>query len=118
VGRREAAVGVTLVCGLISLALFSTTSGLLALDTVDQWANNIGVVFSAIAMTVILIWVLRKGEELRFHLNAVSTFKIGRVWTLLVGLVAPVFLTVMLVQRATTLARDGYEDLPSWYLLT
>jgi neurotransmitter:Na+ symporter, NSS family len=118
VGRREAAVGVTLVCGLISLALFSTTSGLLALDTVDQWANNIGVVFSAIAMTVILIWVLRKGEELRFHLNAVSTFKIGRVWTFLVGLVAPVFLSVMLVQRATTLARDGYEDLPSWYLLT
>lgn len=118
VGRREAAVGVTLVCGLISIGLFSTTSGLLALDTVDQWANNIGVVFSAIAMSTILIWVLRKGEELRFHLNAVSTFKIGRIWTFLVGLVAPIFLTVMLVQRVVTLARDGYEDLPTWYLLT
>ena len=33
--------------------------------------------------TVLVVWVLRKGPELRFHLNAVSTFKVGKVWVFL-----------------------------------
>lgn len=117
-GVRQSAIGVTLVTGTISFALFSTTSGLLALDTVDQWANNIGVVSSAICMSVLLVWVLRKGGELRFHLNAVSTFKVGRWWIVLMGVIAPLVLGFMLVQRVIQLLTEGYEDLPSWYLMT
>lgn len=117
-GVRQSAVGVSLVCGILSLALFSTTSGLLALDTVDQWANNIGVVGSAVAMAVLVVWVLRRGEELRFHLNAVSTFKVGRWWFFFIGLLGPVVLAFMLIQRIITLATEGYEDMPQWYLLT
>lgn len=117
-GVRQSAVGVSLVCAVISIALFSTTSGLIALDTVDNWANNIGIVVSAIAMTVLLIWVLRRGEELRQHLNAVSTFHIGRWWILLIGILAPGLLGFMLVQRIIALITEGYEGYPNWYLLT
>lgn len=117
-GVRQSAVGVSLVCAVISIALFSTTSGLIALDTVDQWANNVGIVLSAIVMTVLVVWVLRRGEELRFHLNAVSTFKVGRWWILLIGVLAPLLLGYMLLQRIITLLTEGYEGYPDWYLLT
>ncbi len=116
--RTKAAVGVSVVCGLISVGLFSTTSGLIALDTVDMFANNVGVVSSAILMAIILIWVLRRGDMLRHHLNAVSTFKVGKVWLGgLVGVVAPVFLTIMLVQKVWSVIDEGYEGgYPTWYI--
>jgi neurotransmitter:Na+ symporter, NSS family len=113
---RASAISVSTVCAVISFALFSTTSGLLALDTVDQFANNVGIVLSAILMCVLIVWVFRKGDLLRTHLNAVSTFHIGRWWLWLVGLVAPVFLVVMLGQKLYSLVTEGYEDLPSWYI--
>lgn len=113
---RAAAVGVGVVSAVLSVLGFSTTTGLLALDVTDQWANNIGIVASAVLMTILVIWVLRRGPELRFHLNAVSTFKVGRLWILLVGVLAPVVLGYMLISRIITLVVDGYEGMPGWYL--
>jgi NSS family neurotransmitter:Na+ symporter len=114
--RRASAITVSGICAVLSVALFSTTSGLLALDTVDQWANNVGIVLSAIVMTVLVVWVFRKSETLRRHLNAVSTFQVGRVWIALIGVVAPAFLVIMLGQKLVSLINDGYEGLPQWYL--
>jgi NSS family neurotransmitter:Na+ symporter len=113
---RQAAIRVGGVSAILSVLIFSTTTGLLALDTADQWANNIGIVASAVLTTVLVIWVLRKGGELRFHLNSVSTFKVGKVWVFLVGILAPIVLAYMLVSRIITLIVDGYADLPAWYL--
>ncbi|WP_460774217.1 sodium-dependent transporter [Microbacterium sp. GXF7504] len=117
IGRRAAAIGVGGVSAVLSLLLFATTTGLLALDVVDQWANNIGIVGAAVLMTVLVIWARRKGPELRSHLNAVSTFQVGAVWTILVGVVGPIVLGYMLVQRIVTLILEGYGGLPDWYLL-
>jgi NSS family neurotransmitter:Na+ symporter len=114
--RRGSAILVSVVCSVISILLFSTTSGLLALDTVDQWANNVGIVLSAIVMSVLVVWVFRRGEVLRRHLNAVSTFQVGKIWIALIGVVAPAFLIIMLGQKLMSLVRDGYEGLPQWYL--
>jgi NSS family neurotransmitter:Na+ symporter len=113
---RQAAVRVGGVSAILSILIFSTTTGLLALDTADQWANNIGIVASAVLSIVLVVWVLRKGSELRFHLNAVSTFRVGKVWIFLVGILAPVVLAYMLISRTVTLIVDGYADLPAWYL--
>lgn len=115
--RSQAALRIGGVSAALSILLFSTTTGLLALDTADQWANNIGIVASAVLMTILVVWVLGKAPELRAHLNAVSTFKVGRVWVLGVGVLAPLVLGFMLVQRIITLIADGYAELPSWYLL-
>jgi NSS family neurotransmitter:Na+ symporter len=113
---RQAAVRVGGVSAVLSILIFSTTTGLLALDTVDQWANNIGIVSSAVLSTILVVWVLRKGDELRFHLNSVSTFVAGRVWVFLVGILAPIVLAYMLISRIISLLIDGYADLPGWYL--
>ena len=114
---RQAAVRVGGVAAILSILLFSTTTGLLALDVADQWANNIGIVASAILMSVLVLWVLRRGSELRYHLNAVSTFQVGRIWIVLVGGLAPVVLAYMLISRIVTLTVEGYADMPGWYLL-
>ncbi|MFV0374764.1 sodium-dependent transporter [Microbacterium sp.] len=113
---RSAALIIGGGSAVLSIIGFATTTGLIALDTVDQWTNNIGVVLSAILSSVLVIWVLRRGEQLRAHLNALSTFRVGRIWVLLVGLVAPVVLGYMLAQRVITLIVAGYEDLPAAYL--
>ncbi|MGV9193477.1 sodium-dependent transporter [Microbacterium sp. MC2] len=113
---RAAAIGVGVVSAVLSILGFSTTTGLLALDVVDQWTNNVGIVASAVIMTILVMWVLRRGPELRDHLNAVSTFRVGRSWIALVGILAPVVLGYMLISRIVTLIVDGYSDLPGWYL--
>ncbi len=115
--RVTAAISIGVVSAILSILLFSTTTGLLALDVTDQWANNIGIVASAVLATVLIMWVLRRGDELRLHLNAVSTFPVGRVWLVLVGVIAPVVLGYMLVQRIVVLVTEGYGDLPAWYLI-
>ncbi|GAC78086.1 neurotransmitter:Na+ symporter, NSS family [Gordonia malaquae] len=114
--RTTAAVTVGVTCAIVSFALFSTTTGLIALDTVDQFANNIGIVVSAIAMCVITVWLARTIEMLRTHLSMVSTFKVGKWWIPVIGVYAPVFLGVMLIQKVYDLISEGYEGYPTWYV--
>ncbi len=113
---RQAAVRVGSVLAVVSILLFATTTGLFALDTIDQWANNIGIVAAAIAATILVIWVFRRGPELAAHLNAVSTFKVGRLWQLLIGILTPIVLLYMLIQRIIVLVTEGYEGYPLWFL--
>ena len=114
--RTQASVRIGVVSAVLSVLAFSTTTGLIALDTVDQWANNIGIVTSAVITTVVMGWVLRRTEEMRYHLNAVSTIRVGRWWTFCVVVLGPVVLTSMLVSRIVSLIQDGYEGYAEAYL--
>ena len=101
---------------VLSVLLFSTTTGLLALDTADQWANNIGIVASAIVMTVVVAHVHHKLPELRAHLNAASIPVVGRWWQVMIAFVVPVVLVVMLGTTLWQLVSEGYEDYAGWFL--
>jgi NSS family neurotransmitter:Na+ symporter len=116
--RRKAALILGLPSACVSLALFGTTTGQYALDVVDHFANNFGIVISAIAMMIVTLWVLRKGRELSYHLSALSTFKVGRTWRALATWVGPVVLGYMLVKWVMEIMSNGYESYPTWYLLT
>ncbi|GGA67564.1 sodium-dependent transporter [Pseudoclavibacter endophyticus] len=116
ISPRAAALWVGGVCAVISVLLFSTATGLLALDVIDSWTNNVGVVLSAIVVSIVVLWVYRRGRELTYHLNALSTFKVGRTWFVFVAVVAPVVLSYMLVARVIELIVEGYADMPGWYL--
>lgn len=110
---RLAATGVVVgVCGVGSLALYATTSGLAMLDTVDYFVNNFGVVASAVLMAGLVAYGARKLPELRAHLNAVSTLRIGRWWEVLVGIVVPIMLTVMLVFTLIDTLNEPYGGYP------
>ncbi|MGO1537818.1 MAG: sodium-dependent transporter [Leucobacter sp.] len=117
ISRKTAAYGFGGVLALISVALFGTTSGLTALDTIDNWANNIGIVASAIVMTITVIWIRRAGTMLSGHLSVLSTFKVGRTWLFLVSILGPIVLTYMLVATAIDLIQNPYEGYDSGYLL-
>ncbi|GAB2498442.1 sodium-dependent transporter [Promicromonospora xylanilytica] len=114
--RAQAAIRIGLVAALFSVVVFSTTTGLIALDTVDNWANNIGIVASAVVTTVVVGWVLRRSGEMRFHLNSVSTISVGRWWSFCIIVLGPVVLTYMLVSRIVSLIQDGYEGYAEAYL--
>jgi len=113
---RGQAVGGIGVLALISVVLLGTSSGLIALDTIDQWTNNIGIVASAIVMTIVVIWVKRRGGELSRHLSAVSTFKVGGLWLFFTGVVGPIVLIWMLAAKVIDLVTGGYEGYATWYL--
>ncbi|WP_418275309.1 sodium-dependent transporter [Isoptericola jiangsuensis] len=115
--RRAATLGMGTVLGVVSVVGFGTTTGLILLDTVDAFVNNIGIVASAIFMCVFVVWVYRRGPELRYHLNAVSTAQIGRWWYACVGLVVPVMLVVMLVQYVIQRIDEPYGEYDETYLL-
>jgi NSS family neurotransmitter:Na+ symporter len=114
--RLKATLGIGGAAAVLSVLLFSTTTGLIALDVVDNWSNNVGIVASAVLTSILVIWVLRKGPELQHHLNAVSTFQVGRVWIALVGVLVPVLLGYMLVSRIVELITGGYGEYPVGYL--
>src|SRR5699024_10157566 len=101
---------------LISALLFGTTTGLYTLDTVDKYINEIGIITSAIVMTAIVAFGVRKLPELQRHLNRVSTFRLGAWWRLLVGVVAPIVLLFMLISTGITLLDEGYGGYPTWML--
>lgn len=113
---RRASVTVGLTAAIPSIALFSTTSGLHTLDVLDAWVNNIGVVTSAVVMLVVVGLVLRKTDVLANHLNAISTFKVGKIWQILVVFVTPAILTVILVTGAYSYIVDGYGTVPQWFV--
>ncbi|MBD8062773.1 sodium-dependent transporter [Oceanitalea stevensii] len=104
------------VAAVISLALYSSTSGLAVLDVVDKYTNEVGVVVSAIATCVIVTLGARKLPELRAHLNAVSTGHVGRWWSVLVGAIVPIALTIMLLSSLRALFSEPYEDYPLAFL--
>jgi NSS family neurotransmitter:Na+ symporter len=114
---RKAAIGIGTVLAVLSIALFSTTTGLNTLDVMDNWANNFCVVFSALLTCVFAVWVTRRGKELAFHLSSLSTFKVKTTWLAIVGVVAPAMLAYMFIQTVITLIQDGYDpsSYPRWF---
>jgi len=110
--RVQVSVLIGGVCAIISLALYSTTSSLAMLDTVDKYTNEVGVVTSAILMCLITGLGLRKLPELQAHLNFVSTARIGTWWRVLVGIVVPIALAYMLVTTVAELLTEPYGDYP------
>ena len=109
---------VGLACAIPSVLLFSTTNGLNALDVMDAFINNIGVVTSAILMLLLIGWLARATPVLSRHLNAVSSIKTGLVWSVLIRFATPVILVAVLITGAGQYVTDGYADYPASFLAT
>ncbi|MDO4910458.1 MAG: sodium-dependent transporter [Corynebacterium sp.] len=106
--RKPTAIGVGVLMGLISMALFSTTSGLVTLDIMDKFTNNIGIVAIALISIVVLDWVLRRIEEFALHLNVISSFRVGTIWRICVVNFTTIVLGFILIQEVTSLINETY----------
>ncbi|MDR1808257.1 MAG: sodium-dependent transporter [Propionibacteriaceae bacterium] len=114
---RQAALFVCGPMAVFSLLLFGTTSAFYTLDVMDHWVNNVGIVVSAVALSVLVVWVARKGRELTYHLTVLSTLSVGRIWRSFAGTFGPFVLVVWLVQWLYSTYANGYHSYPRWFLI-
>ncbi len=105
---------VTIVAGssaLISTLLFSTQSAITFVDVIDHFTNNIGIVGSALVSIIIVAWFKRPLlAELKQHINAVSSIKLGKGWDFMLSVITPLSLLIALVLSISTLVTTGYGD--------
>jgi NSS family neurotransmitter:Na+ symporter len=116
-GRLTATLAVGVPAAVLSLVLFSTTSGIYVLDVVDHFVNQYGILVVALVSMLIVAWALRALTGLSEHLNVHGRPRVGAGWRVLTSLVAPLALAVVLFFALRDDLREPYEDYPSWLLL-
>jgi NSS family neurotransmitter:Na+ symporter len=117
-GRLTATLVVGVPAALVSLVLFSTTSGIYVLDVIDHFVNQYGILVVAVVSMLVVVWVIRALTGLGDHLNVHGRPRVGTGWRVLTSFVAPAGLAVVLVLALRDDLRTPYEDYPSWLLLT
>lgn len=117
--RKKAVLGIGGGTAILSILLFSTASAMSLVDIIDHFINNIGVVLGALLSIVLVAWMIRhKLEEYTKHSNQVSSIKLGKVWRILLSIIAPLSLIVALGLTMNSLFEEGYGDYPAWLVGT
>ena len=114
---KSAALIMGIPAMIISVSIFGTQTGLTALDIVDAFINHLGVVGSAVALTLFAAIAGRRLPFLRKYLNGVSSVRVPKLWDFMVGVVAPIALGFMLVSAIIDFMRNGYDGLQPWYVV-
>lgn len=115
-GRVRTTLVVTIPLAIISMALFSTTTALAVLDTADAFVNAFGIMAVALVAVIMVAWVLHKLPELQEHLNRRSSFRIGILWRVLVGVLAPLVLGYLLFTEILSKVNEPYGGYPVWFI--
>jgi len=114
--RISTTLVVSIPLAIISMALFSTTTALAVLDTADAFVNAFGIMAVALVAVIVVAWVLHKLPALQEHLNGRSSFKIGMLWKLLVGVLAPIVLGYLLFSELKSKISEPYGGYPDWFI--
>lgn len=117
-GRVQAVLLTLVPMALVSILLFSTTTSLNLLDVTDAFINSFGVVAASLVVIVALSVGFNALPTLRRHLNSVSSFKVGRLWQILVAGITPIILGYTLIGSLQERLSDGYGGMPGWFVTT
>ncbi|SEK18810.1 neurotransmitter:Na+ symporter, NSS family [Blastococcus sp. DSM 46786] len=115
--RLTATLAVVVPSAVLSLVLFSTTSGIYVLDVVDHFVNQYGILVVALLSMLVVAWVLRALPRLGDHLNVHGRPRVGTGWRVLTSIVAPAGLAIVLVLAVRDDLAAPYEGYPTWLLL-
>ncbi len=115
-GRLASTLAVGVPTAVISLAMFSTTSGIYVLDIVDHFINRFGILLVAVVSMVVLAWALRSLPVLADHLNRDGSVHLGRWWQVMLAVVTPAVLTYILFEELRAVIDTPYEGYPGWML--
>lgn len=102
--------------GAISL-IFATRGGLMLLDVVDYFTNNIVLLIVGLLEIGVLSIVIRRLDVYKKHANLSSDMKIGYVWKYSLLLITPFVLAYMLFQGLLENLTNNYEGYPTQFLL-
>jgi neurotransmitter:Na+ symporter, NSS family len=99
----------TIFCstGLVVSLLFITQGGLLLLDLVDYFINNIALLGSCLLELLLVGWLCRL-EDFRNHANRLSEFTIGAWWAICIRFVSIGILVVILFNNILGAFRENY----------
>lgn len=115
-GRIRTTLIVSIPLAVISMALFSTTTALSVLDTADAFVNAFGIMAVALVAVIVVAWFLHKLPALTEHLNRRSSFPVGRLWKILIGVLAPLVLGYLLITGLIEKISEPYGGYPSWFV--
>ncbi|MGB7996850.1 MAG: sodium-dependent transporter [Photobacterium halotolerans] len=104
--RKKAA---SVVCGvgfIVSMA-FATNGGLLLLDLVDYFINNVALLASCLIELLVIGWLL-KVSDIRSYVNSISEFSIGKWFEICIRFISPIMLAIILGTNLTNTYNDGY----------
>ncbi|MGY1833678.1 sodium-dependent transporter [Blastococcus sp. SYSU DS0510] len=117
-GRLTATLAVVVPTAVLSLVLFSTTSGIYVLDVVDHFVNQYGILVVALLSMLVVAWGLRALPRLADHLNVHGRPRLGTGWRVLTSVVAPAGLAIVLVLALRDDLAAPYGDYPTWLLVS
>ncbi|MGF1692892.1 sodium-dependent transporter [Photobacterium kagoshimensis] len=104
--RKKAA---SVVCGtgfVVSLA-FATNGGLLLLDLVDYFINNVALLTSCLIELIVIAWLF-KISDVRDYVNKMSEFSIGKWFEICLRFLSPAMLAIILATNLVNTFTDGY----------
>ncbi|HIF9380617.1 TPA: sodium-dependent transporter [Photobacterium damselae] len=114
--RKKAAI---VVCGtgfIVSMT-FATNGGLLLLDLVDYFINNVALLSSCLLELLIVGWLV-KIADIRQYANSISDFTIGKWFELCIRFISPIMLAIILVTNLYKTLAEGYGGYDMSDLLT
>lgn len=104
---RKKAANIVIGTGFIVSMAFATNGGLLLLDLVDHFANNVGIMTSCLVELVLMTWLV-KVSDARKYVNSVSDFTIDIWFDICLRFISPVILAIIVVTKLRTLMTEGY----------
>ena len=105
---RKKAANVVIGTGFVVSMAFATNGGLLLLDLVDHFANNIGIMVGGLVEIVLMAWLLKRVPEVRNYVNERSDFSIGQWFEICLRFVTPIMLAIILATKLYALFTEGY----------
>lgn len=115
-GRVRTTLTVAVPLSIVSMALFSTTTALSVLDTADAFVNSFGIMAVALVAVIVVAWMLHKLPVLVEHLNRRSSFKVGFVWKMLVGVLVPLVIGYLFITELIAKISEPYSGYPTWFV--
>lgn len=107
--RTTAAISVGTIMAVLSCALFANTSGLITLDIMDKFTNNLGIVICAVSAVLVIGWITGRRNEIAQHSNAISALRLGWLWQACVFVITPAVLAYFLFEEIRSLIEKPYE---------
>jgi neurotransmitter:Na+ symporter, NSS family len=104
---RKKATNIVIGSGFILSLAFATNGGLLLLDLVDHFTNNVGIMSSCFVEIVLMTWLF-KISDVRRYVNGISDFNIGVWFDICLRFVTPVILAIIVSTKLHTLLTEGY----------
>jgi NSS family neurotransmitter:Na+ symporter len=104
---RKKAANVVIGSGLVISMAFATNGGLLLLDLVDHFANNVGIMASCFVEIALMTWLL-KVSDVRKYVNSISDFSVGVWFDICLRFITPVMLAIIIATKLIALFTEGY----------